>query len=428
MRDYLDEDAPTKADEVASQAVLAGRYHIVRQLGSGGMGSVWLAEDGLLDNKTFAIKMLPSVLVSNKRAYQQLKREALVAMKLTHQNIVTLRAFEENDGNPFLVMDYIDGRTLDEYISVKGRLSVDEAASILRPIAVALDYAHSKGVIHRDVKPSNVMLASDGTPYILDFGIAREILEGVTLATGVQASGTLQYMSPEQLHGAKPSPMQDIYSFAAMAYECLVGEPPFCRGLIEHQIDNDEPAPIPPQSGVYARMPALIMAGLSKNPAGRPESCEAVLGGGGKRVKEVSSHQERLDGGTGPCEGPGHTAASVVPPVNIIIQSAPAGQSFQQEQTHQSAHAHRSAGAAQPIVDIRKPTAGRRIAVVVALVLALLWVLVEKVASSLSGRATVSAIGDWVETDETDAAAKGDSSVPDAPRPFEKRIMFNRVR
>ena len=100
--------------------LLANRYRIVRQLGQGGMGSVWLAEDTQLDNKQFAIKMLPSILVSNKRAYRQLKDEALVAMKLVHPNIVQLRAFEENNGNPFLVMDYIDGETLDDYLAECG--------------------------------------------------------------------------------------------------------------------------------------------------------------------------------------------------------------------------------------------------------------------------------------------------------------------
>jgi len=101
-------------------AMLAGRYRIVRQLGQGGMGSVWLAENTLLDNKPFAIKMLPTILVSNKRAYRQLKDAALVAMKLTHPNIVTFRAFEENNGNPFLVMDYIDGQTHDDYLAETG--------------------------------------------------------------------------------------------------------------------------------------------------------------------------------------------------------------------------------------------------------------------------------------------------------------------
>jgi serine/threonine protein kinase len=107
---------------IAGQAsVLAGRYRIIKQLGKGGMGSVWLAEDTQLDNKLFAIKMLPSILVSNKRAYNQLKSEALVAMKLVHPNIVQMRAFEENNGNPFLVMDYIDGETLDDWLGDRGQ-------------------------------------------------------------------------------------------------------------------------------------------------------------------------------------------------------------------------------------------------------------------------------------------------------------------
>ena len=97
--------------------ILAGRYRVVRQLGAGGMGSVWLAEDTQLDNKQFAVKMLPSILVANKRAYRQLKDEALVARRLVHPNIVQIRAFEENNGNPFLVMDYIDGETLDDYLA-----------------------------------------------------------------------------------------------------------------------------------------------------------------------------------------------------------------------------------------------------------------------------------------------------------------------
>ena len=269
----------------AEGTLLANRYRIVRQLGQGGMGSVWLAEDTQLDNKQFAIKILPSILFPSKRAYRQLKNETLVAMKLSHPNIVTLRAFDENNGNPFLVMDYIAGRTLDDYLAEAGNgdlvtgsgLPETEVVQILEPIAAALDYAHGEGVVHRDIKPANVMIRADGHPFILDFGISREIQDTMSRVTGELSSGTLPYMSPEQLKGEPPAPAQDIYSFAAMTYECLKGAPPFCRGHIKFQIANNRPEPL----GQGCSLSELVMAGLEKDPSSRPATCMAVLGLGG---------------------------------------------------------------------------------------------------------------------------------------------------
>lgn len=269
--DTINDDL-TRAD---GGAMLANRYRVVKQLGQGGMGSVWLTEDTQLDNRLFAVKMLPSILVSNKRAYNQLKSEALVSLKLVHPNIVALRAFEENGGNPFLVMDYIEGQTLDDYLAEKGKFSEEETVKVLNPIAAALDYAHGKGVVHRDVKPANVMIAKDGTPFILDFGIAREIQETLTRVTGKLSSGTLLYMSPEQLNGASPKAPQDVYSFAVMAYECLNGEPPFVRGQIDRQILSSIPPPLPKGIGIAAN----VMKGLAKKAEDRPSTCVGVLAG-----------------------------------------------------------------------------------------------------------------------------------------------------
>ena len=267
-----------------AEALLAGRYRVVRQLGQGGMGSVYLAEDTQLDNFRVAIKMLPAILVANKRALRQLKAEALVSMKLNHSNIVPLRGFEENNGNSFLVMDYIEGQTLDDLLAEREKLSEEETIRILSPVAAALDYAHGEGVVHRDVKPGNVMIRKDGRPFVLDFGIAREIQETMTRVTGKFFSGTLPYMSPEQLRGQAPKPAQDIYSFAAMVYECLKGEPPFVRGQIEFQILNEQPEPL---SG-GTQLVASVMPGLAKRPEDRPPTCSAVLEGNGiSRVEHV---------------------------------------------------------------------------------------------------------------------------------------------
>lgn len=258
--------------------LLVNRYRVLKQLGQGGMGSVWLAEDTKLDGRKVAVKMLPSILVSNKRAYAQVKQEALVSLKLMHPNIVAVRAFEEESGNPFLVMDYIEGQTLDDYLAEKGKLSEEETIRLLKPIAAALDYAHGQGVVHRDVKPGNVMIDKSGHPYVLDFGIAREVQETMTRVTGKLSSGTLMYMSPEQLHGAAPKSAQDVYSFAAMVYECLKGEPPFSRGQIEYQIEHDAPEPLSRHIAICRG----VMAGLAKSPEVRPMTCAAVLEKGAK--------------------------------------------------------------------------------------------------------------------------------------------------
>lgn len=253
--------------------VLAGRYRIVRKLGEGGMGSVWLAEDTKLDGRQVAIKMLPVVLVANKRAIQQLKAEAKIAIQLAHPNIATLRGFEESDEGPFLVMDYVQGEALEDILTDRGALPEDEVFQLFTPIAQALDYAHTQRVVHRDIKPSNILIREDGVPFIADFGIAREMKDTMTRVTGRGTSGTLPYMSPEQLRGEPPSPQQDVYSFAATMYEALAGHAPFFRGQIEYQIIHERPAPITIGGTGLKR----IVLGLEKQPELRPTTCAGVL-------------------------------------------------------------------------------------------------------------------------------------------------------
>jgi hypothetical protein len=287
-------DLDTLRDE---GVLLAGRYKVVKRLGEGGMGSVWLAEDSKLDGRKVAVKMLPAILAGKKGAFKQVKAEAMVAMKLSHSNIATVRAFEEDEGgNPFLVMDYIEGVGLDDILAEKGALGEEETVRLLGPVAAALDYAHSQGVVHRDVKPGNVMVRKDGTPFVLDFGIAREVQETMTRVTGKLSSGTLLYMSPEQLRGKGPKAAQDVYSFAAMVYECLAGRPPFFRGAIEDQIKNEAPEELP--EGVAGKaLQEGVMGGLAKEANQRPGSCSEILGlrGAAKRAQEARTAEEVQD-------------------------------------------------------------------------------------------------------------------------------------
>jgi len=255
--------------------ILAGRYRVLRKLGEGGMGEVYLTEDQKLDGKLFAIKTPPTILARNARAVEVLKKEALRAMELSHPHIVTVRSFEETVEGVFIIMDYVDGETLEELLSRQGTLDEEELLRIFHPIAEALDYAHARGVIHRDLKPSNIMIASDGTAFIMDFGIACEAKETLTRFTGKETtSGTLPYMSPEQVRGKRPEPAQDVYSLAATMYECLVGHPPFHRGDLYYQIINESPET---PANVASPLMSWILRGLAKEAEGRHGSCSVLV-------------------------------------------------------------------------------------------------------------------------------------------------------
>jgi serine/threonine protein kinase len=280
--------------------LLSDRYKIIRKIGEGGMGAVFLAEDTELDNRPVAIKSLPLIVVGNERSLKQLKKEAKLALKLSHPNIVSLRSFESSDHGPYLVMDYIAGKTLEAVLTEKERLSEEEVLRLFRPIAVALDYAHSQGVVHRDIKPSNIMIREDGTPFIMDFGIAREMKESFTRLTGKDTSGTLPYMSPEQIRGETPDPAQDIYSLSAAIFECFEGNPPFFRGQIEYQIINQEPV----FSVTPKKIRKILTTGLAKDPKLRPEFCATMFDGNVKKYKtgKQTRKSDSLNFGSKPSE------------------------------------------------------------------------------------------------------------------------------
>ena len=271
--DTLDNQATTPGDD--ENRLLANRYRIVRKLGEGGMGLVYLAEDTELGTSV-AIKFIPPQLAGNARAVKNLKREAATAMQLSHSNIVRLHDLHTDGHQKFLVMEHIEGRTLDALLAERedDKLSLEELLPIAEQIAASLDYAHGQGVLHRDLKPSNIMVASDGSVKLLDFGIAREMKDSFTRVTGQETSGTLPYMSPEQLMGEQPTPSMDIYSFAAVLYECLSGHPPFHMGDIPQQIRLREATPI---DNLPEHLNDALLLSLSKETVKRPKNAVALV-------------------------------------------------------------------------------------------------------------------------------------------------------
>lgn len=220
---------------------LAGRYRIIRKLGEGGMGTVWLAEDQALGCRNVAVKTLSPTLFGNKIALEKLKEEAQISLQLSHPNLAAVRTFDMHHDQGFLVMDYVKGQTLSQYLAHHGSMDDIEAFEFFAPLASALEYAHSLGITHRDIKPSNIMLRENGSPILMDFGISSEVQD--VIRRNVPVEGTIPYMSPEQLRGESPCQAHDIYSLAATAYECLTGHPPFYKGDIADQILHAE-API----------------------------------------------------------------------------------------------------------------------------------------------------------------------------------------
>ena len=202
-----------------------GRYQLLQVIGKGGMGVVYLAKDPILQ-RLVAIKVLAPHLASDETVIARFINEARIAASLQHPNIVTVYEAGQDGDFVFMAMEYVEGQDLAALLRQRGRLHPDEAIAILRGVALALDYAHQRGIIHRDVKPSNVLVSEDGVVKLMDFGIARVVGGERHTKTGVLV-GTPEYMAPELWEGKEADKMADLYALGVMAYEMLTGEVPF---------------------------------------------------------------------------------------------------------------------------------------------------------------------------------------------------------
>ena len=260
---------------------LADRYRLERELGQGGMATVYLAQD-LKHQRPVAIKVLRQELAASLGADRFL-REVQIAAKLQHPHILTLIDSGEADGFLYYVMPFVDGETLRAKLAREGEFPVGDAVRILREVADALAYAHGQGVVHRDVKPENIML-SGRHALVMDFGVAKAVSEATgrqSLTTVGVALGTPTYMSPEQ---ATADPhvdhRADIYALGVMAYELLTGRPPFTGNTPQQVIAahvTQAADPVSRHRAMPAPLADLVMRCLEKKPADRPQSAQELL-------------------------------------------------------------------------------------------------------------------------------------------------------
>ncbi|MCJ1679465.1 serine/threonine protein kinase [Streptomyces sp. APSN-46.1] len=257
-------------------AVLAGRYRLVEPIGSGGMGKVWRAHDELL-HRTVAVKELTAGLyvaqADRDVLHARTQKEARAAARIQHPAVVTVHDVLEHDDRPWIVMEYIDGPSLAEAAKSAGRIEPREAARIGLHVLGALRAAHAVGVLHRDVKPGNVLLAKDGRVLLTDFGIAAIEGDSSITRTG-EIVGSIDYLAPERVTGGAPDPASDLWSLGATLYTAVEARSPFRRTSPISSLQavvHDEP-PAPRQSGALG---PVITALLRKDPAHRPSAAEA---------------------------------------------------------------------------------------------------------------------------------------------------------
>ncbi len=261
-----------------------GHYRIDDKIGQGGMGSVFLATDIRLDRQV-AIKILAAEVIADPERRQRFRQEAMLSAAFNHPNIATVHDIGEQDNTTFIVMEYVRGESLRNRVRDEG-LSVERTVDIATGIAAGLARAHQAGVLHRDLKPDNVVLTDEGVPKILDFGLSK--LTGNSEASGDlamsemstayvtqagQILGTLAYMSPEQVQGRSVDVRTDVFSFGVLLYEMLVGKRPFVSdsGLgTASAILNDEPEPLETsRSDVPRDLQEILNRSLAKQPEAR---------------------------------------------------------------------------------------------------------------------------------------------------------------
>lgn len=266
------QDQETKKEPAArprlGKGFASSRYKLVEVVGEGGMGTVYKAKDLLL-NMPVAVKVLSSGLTRDKRAVATLKEEARIAMQLSHRHIVRLHNLQKAVRNYFLVMEYVDGRNIRDVLDMYTTLPLDTVRQIVQVCADALSYAHRHGVLHKDLKPANLLLSRDGVLKIIDFGVACLIHAQEQTS---HVLGTPVYMSPEQLRGETLDPRTDVYSLGIITYQLLTGKPPFPENTRDPDLLCVGPADLP---GLAPDVKRVLWKAIAADREQRWDSVEA---------------------------------------------------------------------------------------------------------------------------------------------------------
>lgn len=291
--------------------LLAGRYEIGEVLGFGGMSEVHRGRDTVL-GRDVAVKIMRPELARDETFYQRFRREAQNSASLNHPSIVAIYDTGEertDDGAlPYIVMELVEGDTIRDIVKMDGPLEVERALGVMADVCGALDFSHKKGIIHRDVKPANIMISRDGAVKVMDFGIARAVSDASSTLTNTSSVlGTAQYLSPEQARGETVDARSDLYSAGCVLYEMVAGAPPFTGEspvAVAYQHVRESPQPpsaINPEVGRY--VDAVVMQAMAKNPENRYDTAGdmrtdllAVLSGGRPAAPLVLSDDELDDG------------------------------------------------------------------------------------------------------------------------------------
>lgn len=260
------------------QRILDQRYELEELIGGGGMADVYKARDCLL-NRPVAVKILHEEFKQDKEFVDKFQREAQAAARLSHPNIVNIYDVGVADGDHYIVMEYVPGRTLKDRIRQEGHLSVSESLRVAREIAEALAHAHANNLVHCDIKPHNILMMADGHAKVADFGIARAVTESTMTYSG-NVIGSVHYFSPEQAKGTMITPKSDVYSLGVVLYEMLTGKLPFTGDnpvsiAVKHL--QEEPVPVRQiDPAIPPVVEAIVSKAMSKDPAMRPTSAELV--------------------------------------------------------------------------------------------------------------------------------------------------------